>query len=1007
MKKQWAVCAGFIFLAGGVVWGETEDLPRVVGGLAAKEALVFAGNDTFSKEEICRSLYTEPKVIVAMSPGAPFRQYLDFLREVVERGYRNNGFFRPEVSVTFDGQQQKIRVNIVEGPRYREGKILITGIGEALAEDLAGLLKDWKQRVKKAPTFILGQQPAVDEKLVEKFLEGEFLYPFSWNETEWVCFDEGFAEPSKQYVDSLLNVLGVYHARFDLKVVPNPDNHTADLCLDFGSEGVQARIGNLDITGNKAHSAEQVATYLGLEKGQPINSIRIAQINSRLRESGRFRRCTVAKTIDEKRPDQSTLKLILEENPGVSPLNAPLSESEELMLRVGKFLNDYSNWQEDVRLEGSIDQVIHARFEGVVSPQRGVILTETGSEAGNTLGIRKEEFLYACPALGHFALASDPTLKVVMQFQIAPDKKDGWIVNAGLGFAGGSRKPERTGLAYDIQMEVPPAYWIHVAHQKEYSIRSKDQDLVRISRQGPETSMDLIFNRSTGKIVEFKITFSLGSVWCRFEKGALEERFEDLRTRMAATGVEPVQTRSSRVILSSVLPIYLSHSNPSISLDQKRAALKVWNHIFFHDIGGCIPDTPASAMDKERFPLPHYDLAGSDENMTRYLAGVVFSLCHENLPQDHWLWILSHITVLIATGHGECDSVTKEIQGLYASDQIGPVGYYLISRVFQKMGHLAYRSFLERSWQSLPAERFGADWIPLVEGKSRLAEIVRCSLGRLGDLGPNEIRSAEAILLPEAAEGFKAGIQWLKDHPNPEWRPSLEPLLMGIWNQTLRAKLQEQLAEMDPTLTVRYLSPSILQEPNNPVLYNLRGTSYAMLEQYNPAGSDFNRAIELDPKFAMAYANRSQVYLNLNQHDLALADCTKAIEIDPTIAHAYNNRGICLTRNQEYDKAIADFTKAIELDSKKAEYFLNRGLAHYRSKRIRESIEDCTQAIELSSNKGALYALRGTTWLELNEYQKALDDYLKARDLNYRVDEKMIQELRNKLKPAGTESVLE
>ena len=54
---------------------------------------------------------------------------------------------------------------------------------------------------------------------------------------------------------------------------------------------------------------------------------------------------------------------------------------------------------------------------------------------------------------------------------------------------------------------------------------------------------------------------------------------------------------------------------------------------------------------------------------------------------------------------------------------------------------------------------------------------------------------------------------------------------------------------------------------------------------------------------------------------------TKAIQLDPKMALAYNARGYAHYRLREYSAAIADYDEAIQLDPKYANAYLNRGAA--------------------------------------------------------------------------------
>ena len=71
-----------------------------------------------------------------------------------------------------------------------------------------------------------------------------------------------------------------------------------------------------------------------------------------------------------------------------------------------------------------------------------------------------------------------------------------------------------------------------------------------------------------------------------------------------------------------------------------------------------------------------------------------------------------------------------------------------------------------------------------------------------------------------------------------------------------------------------------------------------------------NKAIELDPQYAMAYITRALAYGKLNQYDNAITDCTKAIELEPKSALAYNNRGFAYLNMGKQKEAEADFAKA-------------------------------------------------------------------------------------------------
>jgi tetratricopeptide (TPR) repeat protein len=62
--------------------------------------------------------------------------------------------------------------------------------------------------------------------------------------------------------------------------------------------------------------------------------------------------------------------------------------------------------------------------------------------------------------------------------------------------------------------------------------------------------------------------------------------------------------------------------------------------------------------------------------------------------------------------------------------------------------------------------------------------------------------------------------------------------------------------------------------------YGNRGYSYHYIGQYQTAINDFDKAIQIDPGFALTYINRATAYRNLGEYTLADADQTMACSLD-------------------------------------------------------------------------------------------------------------------------------
>jgi serine/threonine protein kinase/Flp pilus assembly protein TadD len=98
----------------------------------------------------------------------------------------------------------------------------------------------------------------------------------------------------------------------------------------------------------------------------------------------------------------------------------------------------------------------------------------------------------------------------------------------------------------------------------------------------------------------------------------------------------------------------------------------------------------------------------------------------------------------------------------------------------------------------------------------------------------------------------------------------------------------------------------------------------------------FNRAIEIDPEYALAYAgvadccSQLYTYFDARESNLRQADAAsqKALELEPALAEAHVARAIALSLNKRHEEAEEHFQTAMKLDPKlfEAPYFYGRAL---------------------------------------------------------------------------------
>ena len=78
-------------------------------------------------------------------------------------------------------------------------------------------------------------------------------------------------------------------------------------------------------------------------------------------------------------------------------------------------------------------------------------------------------------------------------------------------------------------------------------------------------------------------------------------------------------------------------------------------------------------------------------------------------------------------------------------------------------------------------------------------------------------------------------------------------------------------------------------QPESAAVHNQRGRDLVKTGRYREAIEELSRAIEADPKFALAYNARGYAYYLLRDYSHAIADFDKAIVLKPGYKNAIHN----------------------------------------------------------------------------------------------------------------------
>lgn len=143
----------------------------------------------------------------------------------------------------------------------------------------------------------------------------------------------------------------------------------------------------------------------------------------------------------------------------------------------------------------------------------------------------------------------------------------------------------------------------------------------------------------------------------------------------------------------------------------------------------------------------------------------------------------------------------------------------------------------------------------------------------------NKFLYQEYLIVKDTASALGVLRDAIVRFPDEEW------FIQSLVNLSIQTN-QEQAA-------IDYFSSQIERNPNDMMLYQKRGLMYELLEHFDEAMADFDKAIELNPNNADAYAGKGRVYYN------------KAVKLN----EAANN----IMDNREYKRAYDELTEVFRL----------------------------------------------------------------------------------------------
>ena len=157
--------------------------------------------------------------------------------------------------------------------------------------------------------------------------------------------------------------------------------------------------------------------------------------------------------------------------------------------------------------------------------------------------------------------------------------------------------------------------------------------------------------------------------------------------------------------------------------------------------------------------------------------------------------------------------------------------------------------------------------------------------------------------------------------------------------------------------------------------YCHQGNVLAASGRYEEALLQYNRAISLQPDYAVACYNRGNTYKALNRYEEAAESYDRAIAARGDYVEAYNNRGIVLQELHRYEEAVACYEKVLAIKPDYVEAYANVGNALKALTRTREALECYNKAVMLNPDYAGGYWNLSLCYLLTGNFEKGWELY--------------------------------
>ncbi len=480
------------------------------------------------------------------------------------------------------------------------------------------------------------------------------------------------------------------------------------------------------IDGCRQHRPEQIIEFLGLQSGQPYDRQQMQLIAERLWNCARFHKYQLR--LDRDAGGGCTLRITLNETPGVPILSEPLSEVAEAMLKTRAWLSECDNRGEDLvfRIQkGAARCLLIQSRSGMIVQTQG-----TGSQdaAGSSLTpssllVDGDQLLLALGDSTNHWSAPIANYPGVIRFELglgAAETDDKFaILNLGFNFHS-QRTPHSPLLVHNLNLT--PAAWCAFAYKPDCKVETTDQTIT-LSRDEHTIQVD----RQTGQLLRFEsFDYQLNVQAAAFDQARQQilatlasktSVYDDARplTSLVQEATSPQAVSSYRRFVDLMNQDESVENQASVNANLLSAIAKLTQAGLFQPLDAFLLSGRSNNQgSKFEIPDPSPQPTSFTDISARYGAKYTLKWLPDLFAEGSWPMQLGREACLVLLQRGQ---FTGEVLNELALDQsASPLRDSCLAALLMMVNQTAAKHFANRALQTLEPEGFDRDLQQLLSG---------------------------------------------------------------------------------------------------------------------------------------------------------------------------------------------------------------------------------------------------------------------------------------------------